>query len=251
MRRMVQVCLMVIMLACASVGATEQDPQRFFDNAQARLVGDGYSDTTTHSEWKRKVQPLPQSTSQRDWSKYFGWLDGLQGMSQSLGVMGKTILVLLLLACFVLFFVYLYRYKDKIASVLAKPMKPKSATITSNFRPDDGIDDLPDHDDIAGLARGLIEQGNYVEALSLLYRGSLRMMSLRHQFVIGRGRTEEECEWLLELAKTAKPNEKRFFEMLVALWQKSAYGSKSAKSSVRRDEVVALLDTWQTVWGGE
>lgn len=248
MRRMAWACLMAIMLACASVGASEQDPQVFFDTAQARLVSDDYSNTTTHSKWNRKVQPVrPQSTNQRDWSKYFGWLDDLQDMSQSLGVVGKTILVVLLL----LFFVYLYRYKDRIASVLAKPIKPKSATITPNFSPDDEIDDLPDHNDIARLTGELIEQGNYVEALSLLYRGSLRVMSFRHQFVIGRGRTEEECQWLLAVAKTAQPNEKRFFEMLVALWQKSAYGSKSATASVGHDEVTMLLNTWQTLWGGE
>lgn len=248
MRQLLQACLMAVVLVCAAAGATQtSDPQAFYNEAQTRLKSEEYSDTTTRRYWQKK-NPSTPSQSQIDWSKY-EWLgklaDVLERLGHSIGVFGKVVLVLLLIA----FFVWLYRYKDSIVQILSKPRPPKSAKITPNFIPTSDMDNLPEHDKIAQLANKLISQGDYVGALSLLYRGSLRVMSVRHHLVIGRGRTEEECHWLLSLAKTAKPNEKQFFEMLVPLWQKSAYGSNATQSGVGHKDVTALLNAWQSVWG--
>lgn len=232
--------LSLILLSVPAFGGQALDPQARYETFQETLASDAYSDQKTHSEWKPKN---PKPKKETDFSKYQELFDFLEKVSQKLGLIGKAVLVLLLL----MFFFWLYKNKDRFANLLTAPIKQKPAKITPDFRPDVWLDELPDKDDIASLVKACIERGDLLGALSLLYKDSLRSMSERHQMAIGRGRTEEECQWLLAVAKTAQRDERTFFEQLVKAWQKTAYGKST--HGVGRDDVLGLLKAWQTVWG--
>lgn len=236
------VLMMVVLVSVPANAGQTLDPQARFESFQETLASDAYSDTKTHTEWKAK-NPKPKNDSD-NFERWLRFFEFLESISRPLGLFAKVVLVALLIG----FFVWLYRKKDSIARVFAKSIVSKPAKITPNFHPDVWLDDLPDKDEVAHRVKACIERGDFLGALSLLYKDSLRSMSSRHQMNIGRGRTEEECQWLLAVAKTAQRDERTFFEQLVKAWQKTAYG-KNTTSSVGRDDVVALFKAWQTVWG--
>ncbi len=98
--------------------------------------------------------------------------------------------------------------------------------------------------DIVAAARAAWAVGDFKEALSLLYRGSLSWLVTRRRVPISDSDTEEEC---LTQVITAGPQvEAEYFRQLTAAWVQAAY----ALLPVSNAEMEALCDSWPFVEKG-
>ncbi|MDO4426641.1 MAG: hypothetical protein Q4B88_00785 [Moraxella sp.] len=220
------------------------DPAAFKAEFEALLRSPAYSDSYTSEHWVKKrseetpdrpLEPLDES-----WAAFFRRVvDILHNIASVIGVVGKVLLVLLLLA----FMAWLYRHRGAFGQILPKFNK-KSLTTYQVSPEADTLADLPDDDAISAAVAELFGRGAYVAGLSLLYRGSLRRLSLTHQLPIKKSQTEAQCQALLKKAAQLEKNEQAFFDELVFLWQATAYGKQSPKVYTKR--MLALLPLWQT-----
>ncbi|MBL9176622.1 MAG: hypothetical protein JNM65_01090 [Verrucomicrobiaceae bacterium] len=99
-------------------------------------------------------------------------------------------------------------------------------------------------DDIVAAARATWAAGDFKEALSLLYRGSLSWLVTRRQVPITDGDTEEDC--LVQVLKNGEKNEATYFKQLTGAWVQVAY----AVIPVTEAEMDALCDGWPFVVKG-
>lgn len=206
------------------------------------LLSDRYSRQSTESYWHKKNEaPEPKDPPDLSWLEWLDDLaDGLDGIVEGLSFLLKLILVGLLL----LVVWWLFRHRKVFVALAQKFTKPKRTTIspqTRHYRPSET---LPDDDELARLIEQFIGQGEYQKALSLLYRGSLRALSLVHELPITDSQTERQCQELLAHARTRTPDEVRFFDGLVQAWQHSAYGRIMPSDG----EVRTLFGVWRTLY---
>jgi len=92
--------------------------------------------------------------------------------------------------------------------------------------------------DVVRAARALFEKGHAREALSLLYRGALSRLVLRHRLHIRDSDTEDDC--LLHVAKASARDLAAWFRSLTLLWVRAAYAGVEA----RAEEFDSLCRTW-------
>jgi len=93
-------------------------------------------------------------------------------------------------------------------------------------------------DDLAGAAAALARQGRTREALSLLYRGALAVLSERHGLGVERGDTESDC--LRRSAEVLGGSAQEYFATLIAGWQRAAYASEPPDAA----QAVSLCLAW-------
>jgi hypothetical protein len=132
----------------------------------------------------------------------------------------------------------LFVYRHKIIAML-KPhrLKPPAAP------PPDvlfGMDIRPESlpDDIAGASRTLWEQGQYREALSLLYRGALMRLTRHDLLAIQSSHTEGD---ILQLAKQQLAGQRLAWLTAVTLaWQEIAYAHRRPKD----ERIYPLFQDW-------
>jgi len=107
-----------------------------------------------------------------------------------------------------------------------------------------GLDLRPESlpDDVAATARRLLDSGDRIGALSLLYRGAL--VRLVHGFALELpdGATENDCV----RAVRAVGGPSRWFEGLTGAWQSEAYAHREVAEGV----VTELIDGWAGSVGG-
>lgn len=99
-------------------------------------------------------------------------------------------------------------------------------------------------DDIVAAARAAWASGDFKEALSLLYRGSLSWLVTRRQVPITDSDTEEDC--LVQVLKDGEKTEADYFKQLTGAWVQAAY----ALMPVSDAEMAALCDGWPFVEKG-
>lgn len=129
-------------------------------------------------------------------------------------------------------------YRQKILALLSpakrktkKPIPPE-VLFGLDIRPES----LPE--DIAGTARKLWQEGYVREALSLLYRGALVILTHEEHLEIHASHTEGD---ILNLAKSATATERyAYLGTLTKLWQTVAYAHRSPSEH----EVEPLLAAW-------
>ncbi len=92
-------------------------------------------------------------------------------------------------------------------------------------------------------AHRLITQGEYREALSLLYRGALVYLVTRAHIDIPDSATEGECEILVRTYRSEL--EAEYFNQLTEHWLRMAYGHIAPAEA----PVLALCEHWQEVYG--
>ncbi|HPY40423.1 MAG TPA: DUF4129 domain-containing protein, partial [Thiolinea sp.] len=122
---------------------------------------------------------------------------------------------------------------------LLTPSRKKAKAITT---PDVlfGLDIRPESlpEDIAGTARKLWEAGHAREALSLLYRGALVILTHEEQLEIHASHTEGD---ILKLAKPTTAAERYdYLRTLTKLWQTIAYAHRTPTDA----QVEPLLANW-------
>jgi hypothetical protein len=96
-------------------------------------------------------------------------------------------------------------------------------------------------DDIVAAARAAWAAGDFKEALSLLYRGSLSWLVNRRRVPISDSDTEEDC--LLKVLQAGEKTEADYFRQLTGAWVQVAY----AVMPVSNEEMGALCDRWPFV----
>ena len=92
--------------------------------------------------------------------------------------------------------------------------------------------------DIKAAATMALQQGNHREAISLLYRGALRTVMLRHSLSIPKSATERECEhWV---AKCNVEEQTKSFNQIVGRWTGIAYANLQPTA----EETSNLIEFW-------
>lgn len=101
-----------------------------------------------------------------------------------------------------------------------------------------GFDVRPESlpDNVQGAARALLEAGNRIEALSLLYRAALARLVHGYQLTLEDGATENDCV----RAVRAASGPTRWFESLTRAWQSEAY----AHRPLQVEAIGELIDEW-------
>ena len=99
-------------------------------------------------------------------------------------------------------------------------------------------------DDIVAAARAAWAAGDFKEALSLLYRGSLSWLVNRRRVPISDSDTEEDC--LLQVLQAGEKREADYFRQLTGAWVQVAY----AVMPVSEDEMQRLCEQWPFVEQG-
>ncbi|MDI1315157.1 DUF4129 domain-containing protein [Prosthecobacter sp.] len=99
-------------------------------------------------------------------------------------------------------------------------------------------------DDIVAAARAAWAAGDFHEALSLLYRGSLSWLVNRRRVPISDSDTEEDC--LVKVLQAGDKTEAEYFRQLTTAWVQVAY----AVLPVSNEEMGALCDRWPFVEKG-
>lgn len=99
-------------------------------------------------------------------------------------------------------------------------------------------------EDIVAAARGAWAAGDFKEALSLLYRGSLSWLVIRRRVPITDSDTEEDC--LVQVLQAGDQTEADYFRQLTGAWVQVAY----AVMPVSDAEMGALCERWPFVEKG-
>lgn len=223
---------------------TMSDVAAFNDDFTALLESDAYSDHFEYSKWQRKPKDYEAlDLPERNLPDID--LGFIANLWQSLAIMIKTILLLLLAACVL----WLLRYYNKLSLITDKLLPSRSASLPlPNFsRQLYLFDDLPEHHALADVVAAHIARGEYLLALSMLYRGSLRVMKLKFDLPISHSETEQQCQALLHRARHQHPDELKFFDALVRLWQQAAYGKRLPAGDVK-GELTVLLSAWRRLY---
>lgn len=222
----------------------------------AIVMSDSYSQTTTISSWQRNESDDNQE--QNRVSRWIGeWLESIfgdvdmTGVSHGLGVIGKGVALLFLLGLGW----WLYKTRQTWMAwfaVLSSPTSTKDDTIPKPiWQADEGVwTDLPQSAKLEAFLKSLLGQGLWLPALSALYRGTLKEVSMRHHLPIDHHQTEDECVWLLHQS-SAGSSERDYFERLVHLWRASAYGQKIPPSVTKGDygDILELIEMWAKLYG--
>ncbi len=93
-------------------------------------------------------------------------------------------------------------------------------------------------DDIPGAARALLAQGEMRAALSLLYRGALRVLIHERELDLRDGDTEGDCVRRVNRAVPGAPAE--YFRRLVDAWGLIAYARRAPAAGLAQ----GLIDEW-------
>lgn len=93
-------------------------------------------------------------------------------------------------------------------------------------------------DDIPAAARALLAQGDVRGALSLLYRGALRVLIHERELVVQEGDTEGDC--VRRVNRTVPGALADYFRRLVEAWGLVAYARRTPTQSL----AVGLVEDW-------
>jgi hypothetical protein len=135
---------------------------------------------------------------------------------------------------------YLWKNRHLFVSrgVSKAPVRAPKVLMGMNITPES----LPD--DIVTAARAAWAAGDFKEALSLLYRGSLSWLVNRRRVPITDSDTEEDC--LVQVLQAGDKREADYFRQLTGAWVQVAY----AVMPVSNDEMGVLCDQWPFVEKG-
>ncbi|WP_395751092.1 DUF4129 domain-containing protein [Prosthecobacter sp.] len=165
-----------------------------------------------------------------------GNFDGSLGsLLAHLGLGGFSIIFWAIIAGLVAWLiVYLVNNRHLFISrgVSRAPVRAPKVLMGMNITPES----LPD--DLVTCARKAWAAGDFKEALSLLYRGSLSWLVNRRRVPISDSDTEEDC--LLQVLQAGEKTEADYFRQLTGAWVQVAY----AVMPVSNEEMGALCDKW-------
>jgi hypothetical protein len=209
-------------------------PERLPASASAEQIKavmslDEFQKVRKEQEWQRKNKEEEEEIKPPNKMLNFG-----SDFQILVGTIVRTLLWISLIVLLVLLFVY----RHKIIAML-KPNRPKPPAAP----PPDvlfGMDIRPESlpDDIAGASRTLWEQGQYREALSLLYRGALMRLTRHDLLEVHSSHTEGD---ILQLAKQQLAGQRLAWLTAVTLaWQEIAYAHRRPND----ERIYPLFKDW-------
>ncbi len=157
----------------------------------------------------------------------------VQGLAEFIGYLASFLEFILWLCVFiiiVLVIVYRDRWLRLFPSASAS-LFSKSTVPNVLFGLDVRQESLPA--DIPGEARFLWSRGKTTEAMSLLYRGALARLIIRHGVAISGSATEGEC--LQRVSQTAHTELAQYFGMLTHAWQITVYAHRLPEDGAVRE----------------
>lgn len=220
---------LVFLTFCAALGGAPQAAaQSAQDSDPAQVIEEVLAD-----------EEFGSTTTVKRWNP-----GGEKSSTPSLNLFGMlaTVLELAVWAAVIGLIVWLiYRIVVGAAGMGGKTREKKVAPTTA-FGLDIRPESLPA--DVAAAAWAAWTAGRPIEALSLLYRGSIANLVERDGLVIDESDTERDC--LMRVRDLADHEKLGYFRSLTDTWQLTAYGRRTpAETSVR-----ALCDAWPRHFGG-
>jgi len=157
-----------------------------------------------------------------------------------LGVLGEVLFWLLIAGAVTWLVVYVVKNRGMfiMRGVSKAPVRAPKVIMGMNIT----RESLPD--DIVAAARAAWAAGDFKEALSLLYRGSLSWLVNRRRVPISDSDTEGDC--LLQVLQAGEKREADYFRQLTGAWVQVAY----AVMPVSEDEMQRLCEQWPFVEQG-
>lgn len=225
------------------------------------VYSDNFSKTTQITEWREKQPKTYEESSSNSvlgeiLEKFFQWVFGgaLKGSNfnfvEIISIITKTTILLLLLV----FFIWLFKKREVWLAWFSRfTFNHKDMIEQVNFSKKLPLtwQELPEKSVLVNFVQQAINQGNFLLALSVLYRGTLREIIQLHDLSITQSSTEQQCIWLLTQARNRQPDEAQFLQDLVQIWSKIAYGQRLPSSQQLPtfiQNIQSLLVTWQKLY---
>lgn len=158
----------------------------------------------------------------------------------ALNMIGQLLFWGIVVALVVLLVIYLVNNRHVFISRGARKTKVAAPKVVMGMNIT--RESLPD--DIVAAARAAWAAGDFKEALSLLYRGSLSWLVSRRQVPITDSDTEEDC--LTHVLAAGERSEADYFKHLTGAWVQTAYALLPVSSA----EMNVLFDRWPFVEKG-
>jgi len=232
--------LALLSLPPAPLQASDVDRQAVKSAIEEVLAQDDFGQDVEKTRWKYVGKSAEDS---EDSSNFFvAWLKALLGgFSSGIATVGEALLWLgggALLAYLIYWFL---QNQGLLRGGMPGPGKaggpPPTHIAGLDLRPES----LPD--DPAALAERMIEEGQYRNALSLLYRGALSALVHRHALEIPNGATEGECQRLAQAQLEAGLHE--CFSGLTGVWLLQAYAHRPPE----KQHALSLCREWRACFG--
>ena len=203
------------------------------------LNGDDFGKQETRQVWKFgscDASEEEEEESIPDWLiDFFDWLEETFDLDGGLGGTA-AVLKMLLIVGFVALLVYLvYRYRGPLGFVGRVPRKEEAPEVL--FGLDVRPESLPA--DVAAEVLAIWRNGEYREALGLLYRASLSRLIDRHEVEFRASHTEAECAALVDARGIETLS--GYFNRLTNVWRRLAYGHQVPDDST----VQELCEGWR------
>jgi len=161
------------------------------------------------------------------WEEHVGWSDGLSNLA--------TWIKLMLIVAFVGLLLYLLRrYRGPLSRLGRR--KPRIVAPQVLFGLDVTPQSLPP--DVPLEVMRIWSEGNYREALSLLYRASLSRLIDKYELAFRASHTEAECAALVNTCGIDSLSD--YFWQLTNVWRRLAYGHQTPDNEI----VAGLCDGW-------
>lgn len=200
----------------------EQLTNNFRQNFDKQLTSDEYSTKKEIRQWI-KQEKIPEPDIKPDFG-FFDWLNNLSDLFSNFAKLISFLLKAALMIGLILFFWWLYKRRGVFTDWANDKFGNRSAQLASTRQKRQKTEPLAEDDVLVGQIKQALEKGDYLLAVSLLYRSSLRAMSIGHELTVKKSDTENKCRALLAGARTHYAGELPFFDKLVITWQQLAYG---------------------------
>lgn len=228
------------------------------------IYDESFSRAIPQTRWVEKnPKPKTQSSFARLWERFIEWLQSSNGTSATgMGALLALLLKIAVLLALLAFVVWLYLRRDIWLKWFGIHIAPRQARKTAQLEtqiivsPKTAWQGLPAKAQLADAVRHALSRHDYVQALSLLYRGTLRELLQRHELPITQATTEQQCAWLLAQAVHKQTDEARYFHDLVRLWSLLAYGEDKTRATTvnaqmtekATEKIEQLLNVWQRLY---
>lgn len=211
-----------------------------------------YTIVTPNTRWQQKETPTNTNNDHQIPSRS----DGID-LSNFIDIVSSTVKMILILML-IGFFYWLYLKREIwlawFANISRNKKGAKKLKVNQHLSPalTPMWYGLPEREQLVNTVRQALLEKNWLLALSILYRGTLREILPLHDLPITKASTEQQCQWLLQKAETCQPQEANFFKSLVNLWIKIAYGKQLPNQEQEQpfsQHIEQLLNEWQQLYG--
>jgi hypothetical protein len=230
-------CLVALAIPGEAVAATEHDRESAAELIGQVLQGEDFGQERTVRKWRFKDWDEAEDDSFPEWLiEFLEWLEINVDWSPDFNN-AAVWLKLLLVILFVGLLIYLIRrYRGPLSRLVQR--SPSEAVPEVLFGLEVTPQSLPA--DVPLQVMRLWEQGEYREAMSLLYRAALTRLIDRYELAFRSSHTEAECAALVKQRGIDSLSE--YFGQLTQVWRRLAYGHQLPASETVRQ----LCDGWTT-----